>query len=179
MKTEWPIFWCPQVWYGTPGPSGLKLLYYSDENPLISTENVLCCRDLHKGQTNQIGACWVELQQIYLHTGKKSFHPLRWQFAPFSKVALLTQDLAYPDYWCPPKTMHAAILHVRTKFYKLIWFHISHLTNITIGPPHNTVGGVQAIGLHCNWSADKDNRPVLSPTTFSFTQHAKTWDTLK
>ena len=68
---------------GPLSPVVSKPYAYSDENPLISTENVNCYCDLDRGQTDLGEVCWVGLQQMYL----KIFQTQRWQFVPPSKVS--------------------------------------------------------------------------------------------
>ena len=38
-----------------------KIYPYSGENPLIFIENVYCCCDLDKGQTDLVNVCWLIL----------------------------------------------------------------------------------------------------------------------
>ena len=46
------------------GPVVSKLRVYSGENPLNSTENVFCCSDLNRDQTDLVAVSWVVLQKM-------------------------------------------------------------------------------------------------------------------
>ena len=75
MRSQWPIIeqevenynrWL-NVYFGDDGCNDFTIIWILSHMPLISIENIYCCCDLDKGQTDLVDVCEEALQKIHVY----------------------------------------------------------------------------------------------------------------